>query len=360
MSLRQASPIPADGADPSPIETDALIIGAGPVGLYQVFQLGLLEIGAQVVDSLPAPGGQPVELYPDKPIFDLPAIPVCTGQELADSLLRQVKPFKPGMHLGQTVTSLARMDDGRLLAGTSKGLWFLARTVFIAAGVGAFEPRRLAIAALADFEQRQVYFRTADMDLTRRGTTVVVGGTEEAVASVLELVNADHDVVIVHRKDSFEAAQDQLEQLLSLRRQGRVKLVIGQPTGVDIQDGKMMSIEVSAADNSVSRVSLDHLLIRLGISPRLGPLADWGLALDRKHIPVDTAGFRTSEPGIHAVGDINTYPGKRKFIICGFHECVLAAYAAATYLRPDQKILMQYTTTSPRLHELLGVSGTHR
>ncbi|MFP5466983.1 MAG: NAD(P)/FAD-dependent oxidoreductase [Gammaproteobacteria bacterium] len=358
MSLRQVSLGPADGPSPSPIETDALIIGAGPVGLYQVFQLGLLEIAAQVVDSLPSPGGQPVELYPDKPIYDLPAIPVCTGQELADSLLRQVQPFQPGMHLGQTVTGLARLDDGRLLASTSKGLQFLARTVFIAAGVGAFEPKRLAIAALTDFEQRQVFFRTAEMDLNPPGTTVVVGGSEDALAAVLELTDAGHDVVLVHRKDTFDATEGPLERLQTLRQQGRVKVVIGQPTGVDIRDGRLTAVEVSAADNSVSRVALDRLLVRLGISPRLGPLADWGLALERKHLPVDTAGFRTSEPGIHAVGDINTYPGKRKFIICGFHECVLAAYAAAAYLRPDQKILMQYTTTSPRLHELLGVNGS--
>lgn len=356
MGLQQVSGFHDHGT--SPIETDALVIGAGPVGLYQVFQLGLLEIGAQVVDSLPYPGGQPIELYPDKPIYDLPAIPVCTGRELTESLLRQVQPFRPGMHLGQTITSLSRHDDGRLLASTSQGKAFLARAVFIAAGVGAFEPKRLAIPALAALEQRQVFFRTSELDLTCPGTIAVAGGTEDAVEAVLTLSDAGHEVVLIHRKDAFDARQDQLDRLHALRQAQRVRVEIGQPTGVDIQNGEMRGLAISAADNSIRHIAIDRLLIRLGISPRLGPLATWGLALERKHVPVDTASFGTTEPGIYAVGDINTYPGKRKFIICGFHECVLAAYAAAAFLRPDQKVLMQYTTTSPRLHELLGVSGS--
>jgi thioredoxin reductase (NADPH) len=355
MGLQQVSGFHKDGT--SPIETDALVIGAGPVGLYQVFQLGLLEIGAQVVDSLPYPGGQPMELYPDKPIYDLPAIPVCTGRELTDSLLRQVQPFRPGMHLGQTIASLSRLDDGRLLASTNQGTTFLARAVFIAAGVGAFEPKRLAIPALSDLEQRQVFFRTSELDLTHPGTIAVVGGTEDAVEAVLTLADAGHEVVLIHRKDAFDASEDQLGRLHTLRQEQRVQVVIGQPTGVDVRGGALQGLEVSAADNSVRHIAIGRLLVRLGITPRLGPLATWGLALERKHVPVDTASFSTAEPGIYAVGDINTYPGKRKFIICGFHECVLAAYAAAAYLRPDQKVLMQYTTTSPRLHQLLGVAA---
>lgn len=356
MSIRLVDGLGASPPGHLPlIETDALIIGAGPVGLYQAFQLGLLEIRAHLVDSLPYPGGQPSELYPDKPIYDLPAIPVCTGQELTQALLRQVRPFAPGMHLGQTVSELTRQPDGRLLALTSQGQAFLTKTLFIAAGVGAFEPKRLPAEVFRVFEGRQVFFRPEEITADIPARLAVVGAGEAAVGAALELADSGHTVTLIHRRDVFEAPAEMLARLQAMREAGRVTVVVGQPTDVSVTNGKLCAIGISAADNTVQTLPVDFMLVRLGISPRLGPLANWGLALERKHIPVQASDSATEEPGVYAIGDISTYPGKRKFIVCGFHESVMAAYAAAAFLRPDERLLLQYTTTSPRLHELLGV-----
>lgn len=337
------------------IETDAVIIGAGPVGLFQAFQLGLLEIRAHIVDALPHPGGQPAELYPDKPIYDIPAVPVCTGQELTDALLRQVRPFAPTFHLGQTVSRVERQDDDRFLVSTSRRTALLTKTVFIAAGVGAFEPRRLKLDGLDHFEGSQLFFdpRAPEQEIGRR--VLVIGDTDSAIRWTLALVNQGGiDVTLMHRRDVFQSGTDLQTQMRMLSDDSHMRLLIGQATACESDDERLSAVSVLRADGIVERLDVDSVYVMQGLSPRLGALAQWGLALERKQLVVDTETCSTSEPGIFAVGDINTYPGKRKLIVCGFHECVLAAYAAASRVFPGKPIHLEYTTSSSRLHRLLG------
>jgi thioredoxin reductase (NADPH) len=340
-------------------ETDALIVGAGPVGLFQAFELGLLEMGAQIVDSLPCAGGQCAELYADKPIYDIPALPRCTGRELVDRLLQQLAPFKPGLHLGQEVQQLRRQADGRFAVQTSAGTQFLAKTVFIAGGVGSFQPRTLKVPGLEAFAGGQLRYRLDDSTHFAGQRVVVVGGDEVALDTALRLSQAGPgaaaSVLLLHRREVFDATADTLARLRAARDTGVVRFVAGQVAGFAAAEGRLSHLDIAAADGSNPRVALDQLLVCLGLSPRLGPIAAWGLALDRKQLVVDTARFETNEPGIFAVGDIVHYPGKRKLIVSGFHEATLAAFAAAAIVRPEQPVLLQYTTTSPRLHELLGV-----
>jgi len=344
----------------APIETDALVIGAGPVGLWQVFQLGLQDIRCHVIDALPRGGGQPAELYPGKPIYDIPGLPVCSGQELMDRLQQQVRPFSPTLHLGQTVAALNGRDDGRFDVLTSADTAFVARSVFIAAGVGAFQARPLKLDGIEGFEGRQVFHRPQDAAAFAGRHVVVHGGEEMAVDWALRLIDAatpPASVTLLHRRDVFQADEADLARLQTLTAEGRLRRCIGQPIGLQVSDGHLTGIQVVTPEDETRVQPLDTLLVCLGLSPRLGPIADWGLVMDRKQLVVDTAGFETSVPGIYAVGDINTYPGKKKLILCGFHEATLAAFAAAARLFPEQRTLLQYTTTSPKLHRLLGVGG---
>jgi thioredoxin reductase (NADPH) len=343
------------------IETDALIIGAGPVGLFQVFQLGLLEIKSHVVDCLPYPGGQCVELYADKPIYDIPALQVCTGQELTDRLLKQIEPFAAPIHLNQVVTSVHQRDDGRFDVETSRGKRFLSKTIFIAGGVGAFQPKPLRLGGIDGFLGKQLFYRLDEQADFAGCHLVVVGGDEAAVQCVLDFV---HDsprraasVTLIHRRDEFKASLENLARLRLRRGQGDIRFLAGQVTGFEAADGHLQTLKVTDPDDTTHTVPVDSLVVLLGLSPKLGPIADWGLEIERKQLVVDTEKFATSVPGIFAVGDINTYPGKKKLILCGFHECVLAAFGAASIVFPDRTVHLQYTTTSPRLHALLGVSG---
>lgn len=346
------------------IETDALIIGAGPVGLFQVFQLGLLEVGCHVVDALPYVGGQPAELYPDKPIYDLPGVPVATGRELTSALLRQIEPFKPQVHMGQTVQSLERQPDGRFLVRTSRKVRFLVRAVLIAAGVGAFEPRTLTVPGLSDWESRQVFYRVADMPETSGREILVVGGGEEAIDAIGDLLQdptrAPAGITLMHRRDHFQAPSDALEQLTQWRETGRVRFLAGQVQDLIADGDRLKGASYLAPDGSSQHCAFDDLLIRQGLQPKLGPLTKWGLSMERKQLVVDTEKFETSETGVFAVGDINTYPGKKKLLVSGFHESALAAYAVAALIRPDRPVQLQYTTTSTRLHQLLGVDHPTR
>ncbi len=341
------------------IQTDALVIGAGPVGLFQVFQLGLLDIKAHVVDSLPYPGGQCIELYADKPIYDIPGTPRTTGRELVASLLEQIKPFGASFHLGQEVSTLAQQADGRFLVETSRGQAFLSKTIFIAAGVGAFQPKRLKLDGLDVFENTQLFHHDDEPARFAGQTVLVVGGDEAAVESAIRLAEAGPQqakrVILLHRRDVLQAPAERLARFEVLRNSGALRFQVGQVTGIATQDGRLTAAQVTDVDGNTAALPLDSLLVLLGLSPRLGPLSQWGLAMERKQLPVDTAKFSTSLPGIFAVGDINTYPGKKKLILCGFHESTLAAYAAAELIFPGQKIPFQYTTTSPKLHKLLGV-----
>jgi thioredoxin reductase (NADPH) len=348
-------------AHDGPIETDAVIVGAGPVGLFQVFELGLLEIKAHVIDSLAYPGGQPVELYPDKPIYDIPAVPVCTGQELTDALLKQIEPFGATFHLGQEVTKVQQQDDGRFFVETSKGTRFLTKTIFIAAGVGAFQPRTLKVEGLEPFEGSQLFYRVKNPADFAGKNLVIVGGGDSALDWALNFVaegpNKAESVILIHRRDGFKAAPANVAKMRELCEQLEMQFIVGQVTGCEEKGGRLTGIKVTGSDAVTRVVPLDVLLVFFGLSPKLGPIAEWGLEIERKQLVVDTEKFSTSIPGIFAVGDINTYPGKKKLILCGFHECALAAFGAMPIIFPEKKVFLQYTTTSPKLHKVLGVES---
>ncbi|PCE23938.1 ferredoxin--NADP(+) reductase [Paraburkholderia acidicola] len=340
---------------PTPIETDALIVGAGPVGLFQVFELGLLEIRAHVIDSLPVVGGQCVELYPDKPIYDIPAVPMCTGQELADNLMKQIEPFGATFHLGQEVQTVERLDDRRFFVRTSKNTEFITKTIFIAAGVGSFQPRTLKVPGIDRHHGRQLFYRVRDPELFRDKDIVICGGGDSALDWALNLVDVAQSVVLVHRRDDFRAAPASVAKMRALCDEMSMQCLIGQVNGFEDRGDALHRLKVTGGDGVTRTLELDHLLVFFGLSPQLGPIAQWGLGIERKQVGVNTEKFETNVPGIFAVGDINTYPGKKKLILSGFHEAALAAFGAAPYIFPDKKIHMQYTTTSTKLHKVLGV-----
>lgn len=339
-----------------PVDTDAVVIGAGPAGLFQAFQLGLQGLGVHIVDALPHAGGQCAQLYGDKPIYDVPGIPVCTGHELVALLLAQLAPIKPHWHLGNQVQALETLADGRFLLTTSAGTPLRARCVFIAAGVGAFVPRTLKIEGIEAHLGRQLYYHPAHAEVAAGQRIVVHGGDEDAVAAAVDGAEAHPgaQVTLLHRRDVFQAAPELLARLQALRDAGRITVVAAQISGIEEQDGRLSALQLTDPQGDARRLPLDQLRVYLGISPRLGPVADWGLAIERKQLLVDAATFATSQPGIYAVGDINSYPGKRRLILCAFHEATMAAFAAAEWLS-GQKVLLQYTTTSARLHGILGV-----
>lgn len=357
---RQAVGIDPLNTDTAPIHTDALVIGAGPTGLFLAFQLGLQEIRCHLVDSLPAPGGQCLALYPDKPIYDIPAVPVCTGRELVDQLLTQVRPMAPVFHLDQQVSALSRRAEGGYAVATTAGTRFIARTVFIAGGVGAFVPRPLKLDGIDRFLGTQL-LHSADTVPPTAGRHVVVLGEDDAALETALTLCADApsqpaSITLIHRRDAFKADPGVVGRMRAACAAGRMRFVAGQVTGFEAPGDTLTHLKVSGADGSATTLPADLLLALLGLSPKLGPLADWGVQLERKQVVVDTEKFETSVPGIFAVGDVNTYAGKKKLIVCGFHEATLAAYAAAAIVFPDRPVQVQYTTTSSRLHRLLGVT----
>ena len=344
-----------------PIATQALIIGAGPVGLFQAFELGLLGIQSHIVDALPYAGGQCIELYPDKPIYDIPGTPTTTGRQLVASLLEQLKPFNTPFHLNQHVETLARQADGRFLVQTSAQKTFLTKTIIIAAGVGAFQPKKLAVAGLDAFAGTQLFYHLdAEADFGGKQVTIV-GSEDTAVDAAIELAKlSSNSVTLLHRRDVFKAEPDKLEAMRQLIAAGKLQLRIGQIAGFDEQNHQLTALQVTDVDGKTAPLQVDTLLVLQGLSPKLGPVADWGLALERKQLTVDTEKFQTNEAGIFAVGDINAYPGKKKLILCGFHEAALASFAAAALVFPDTPTLLQYTTTSTLLHQRLGVAQINK
>ncbi len=348
------------------IETDAVIVGAGPVGLFQVFELGLLEIKAHIIDSLAYPGGQCIELYPDKPIYDIPALPVVTGKELTDNLMKQIEPFGATFHLGQEVTTVEKQDDGRFFVATSKGTQFLTKTIFIAGGVGSFQPRTLKVDGIDKYEGSQVHYRVKNPSQFAGKNLLIVGGGDSALDWALNFCagNADgnphkaESVILVHRRDGFRAAPANVAKMKELCEAYEMQFIVGQVTDLDeTEDGVLKGVKVTGGDGVTRVVPCDEVLVFFGLSPKLGPIAEWGLALERKQILVDTEKFSTSVPGIFAVGDINTYPGKKKLILSGFHEAALAAFGAMPIINPEKRVHLQYTTTSPKLHKVLGVES---
>jgi thioredoxin reductase (NADPH) len=346
-------PASAGGA----IETDAVIIGAGPAGLFQAFELGLLGIKSHIVDTLRHPGGQCAELYPDKPIYDIPALPVCGAQELVDRLLEQIKPFGPEFHLGEEVVELQAREDARFDIATSAGTRFVARTVVIAAGLGSFQPRRLGVEGADAFEDRQVHYRVRNAAEFHGKRLVIFGGGDSALDWVVDLTGKATSLVHVHRRSEFRAAPASVARMKQLVAEGRMSYVEGIASGLRSDGDRLTGVSIKRSDGVVQDVPADHVLAFFGLHPKLGPIAEWGFELEKKAIKVDTAKFQTSVPGIFAIGDINTYPGKKKLILSGFHEAALAAFAIAEHLNPAKKVHLQYTTTSPIMQKRLGVNG---
>ena len=342
------------------IDTDALVIGAGPTGLFQAFQLGLLGLSVQVVDAWPQAGGQCLALYPDKPIYDIPGVPVCTGRELTARLLEQLRPLPAGLHFGHEVCTLQPQDDGRFTVGTAAGLTFNAHSVCIAAGVGAFAPRKLKVPALVAHEQRQVSHHPDDLAPFVGQRVVVVGGDEAALERAAWLAEQSQSlqspaVTLLHRRDQFSADAPLLDRIARLRSAARLQVVIGQITDATEAADRLTAVAVLEPDGQTTPLPLDQLIVCQGLSPRLGPIADWGLAMERKLLPVDTATFATATPGVYAVGDINTYAGKLKLILCGFHEATLAAHAIHARRHPQARGPLLYTTSSTVLQRRLGL-----
>ena len=338
------------------IRTDMVIIGAGPCGLFTVFEAGLLGMKCQLVDNLDKIGGQCAELYPDKPIYDIPAVPRCTGQELVDSLLEQIKPFEPQFHLKQQASSLTRLPDGGWRLQTDAGTMIEAPVVVIAAGAGSFVPRRLPLPGAEGFEGSSLFYAVRRMEHFRGKRILVAGGGDSALDWVLNLEPIAESMALVHRRDDFRAAPDSVEKMRHLVASGRMELVIGQISGLSGERGRLDSVTVKGSDGGEREVACDTLLAFYGLKMELGPIADWGLNLDRDLIAVGTAAFETSEPGIFAIGDICTYPGKLKLILSGFHEAALMCQKAFKICFPEKKLIFRYTTSSTDLQKKLGVA----
>lgn len=338
------------------ITTDAVIIGAGPVGLFAIFQLGLVDIKCHVIDILDRPGGQCAELYPEKPIYDIPGCPEITGQALTDNLLAQAAPFNPVFHHAQMVEELERQDDGRFLIGTDGGLEFLTKVIVIAAGGGSFQPKRPPFKNIEAYEPSSVFYAVRRIEDFRGQKVVIAGGGDSALDWTLNLEPVALHVTLIHRRDKFRAAPDSVSKMQALAKEGRIDFRMGQILELQGDDGVLNAIAGRDADGDAFSIEADRLLPFFGLTMKLGPLAGWGLNLYENLIPVDTEKFETSEPGIFSIGDINTYPGKLKLILSGFHEAALMAQAAFRIVHPDEKMVFQYTTSSTKLKKKLGVS----
>jgi len=345
---------------PGLIEAQAVIIGAGPIGLFQAFQLGLLEISAHIIDALPYVGGQCIELYPDKPIYDVPGIPVCTGRALIERLTQQVAPFNPTLHLGELVSAMQTQDDGRILLHTSQGKRFLTQTLFIAAGVGAFQARMPGVEGLDAFEGQQVHTALPEFRDWAQDDVLILGDTESALQTAIALVTAEkipRSVTLMHRRNVFTAETATQQHFRALVDAGKLQFVAGQLNGFETEKGRLVAAAILNAGGETQTLAASQVLVLMGLSPKLGPIAQWGFDMERRQLKVSTEDFATEMPGVFAVGDINTYPGKKKLILCGFHETVLAAFGAAPIVLNGKKPLLQYTTTSTKLHALLGVNS---
>src|SRR5215470_11082793 len=349
--------MPAEGSTGAvPIATDALIIGAGPVGLFAVFELGLVDIKAQVIDVLDKIGGQCAELYPEKPIYDIPGLPVVTGQGLTDALLEQIKPFGAQFHLNRRVDTLQRTDDGHFRVTTDAGDVFLAKVVVVAAGGGSFTPKRPPLAGIEAHEGKSVFYSVRRMQDFRDQDVMIVGGGDSALDWTLNLQPLARSLTLVHRRDEFRGAPDSVNKMRALVADSKMDLKIGQVTALEGSEGVLNACSIKGNDGTLHRVEVDAMLPFFGLTMKLGPVANWGIEMDEELIPVDTGTFETNIPGLFAIGDINTYPGKLKLILSGFHEAALMSQKAHRYVYPDKKLVFQYTTSSTSLQKKLGVA----
>ncbi len=339
------------------ITTDVIIIGAGPVGLFAVFELGLLGLKAHIVDILDKPGGQCAELYPEKPIYDIPAYPVISGQELTDRLLEQIAPFEPVMHFHQMVKSYTRNAEGLWCIETDEGQVIRAPVMVIAAGGGSFMPKKPPIAGIEAYEGTSVFYAVRKMEPFRGRDIIVAGGGDSALDWALNLQPLARSLTLIHRRDSFRAAPDSVEKMKALASSGKLSLLFGQITSLHGADGALQEVTYKDTQKQEHRISCNTLLPFFGLTMKLGAIADFGLDLHEESlVKVNTENFETSQPGIFAIGDINWYPGKLKLILSGFHEAALMSQAAFRICRPDQKLRFQYTTSSSELQQKLGVA----
>ena len=336
------------------IKTDAVIIGAGPVGIFAVFELGLVDIKCHVIDILDRAGGQCTELYPEKPIYDIPGLAIVTGQELTDKLMDQIKPFGAEFHFNQRVETLERLDGGFRVT-TDAGTTIEAKVVVIAAGGGSFTPKRPPLPGIEGYEGKSVFYSVRKMDNFRGRDVLIVGGGDSALDWTLNLQPVAKSITLLHRRAEFRAAPASVQKMLTLVESGDVNFKLGQVTELHGTDGMLSSVTVKGADGATFEQPTEIMMPFFGLTMKLGPVADWGLELDENLIPVDTAKFETSEKGIFAIGDINTYPGKLKLILSGFHEAALMAQEAHHHIYPDKKLIFQYTTSSTSLQKKLGV-----
>src|SRR6516165_6935265 len=339
-----------------PIKTDVLIIGAGPCGLFAVFELGLLDMKTHLVDILDKPGGQCAELYPEKPIYDIPGIPYVTGHGLTEALMAQIKPFNPVFHLGEMVETIEKIGDPLFRVKTDAGKVFEAKIVVIAAGGGSFQPKRPPVPGIEAYEGTSVFYAVRRIEEFRGHDVLIVGGGDSALDWTINLHPVAKRVTLLHRRDQFRAAPDSVNKMRSLVADGQMDLKLGQVTSLEGDDGNVVAAQVKPDKGEPYRIECDAVLPFFGLTMKLGPVADWGIKLDGELIPVDTAAFETNVPGVFAIGDINTYAGKLKLILSGFHEAALMAQKAHHYVYPDKRLVFQYTTSSTSLQKKLGVS----
>jgi len=332
------------------IETDIIIIGAGPCGLFTVFEAGLLKLKCHLIDSLPQPGGQLTEIYPKKPIYDIPGFPEVLAGELVDNLMKQAEPFKPGFTLGERAESFERTEDDQFIVTTNKGTKHKAPVVAIAGGLGCFEPRKPPIHNLADFEDKGVEYIIKDPEIYRNKKVVIAGGGDSALDWTIYLAEIASEVSLVHRRSEFRGHLDSVQKVMDLQAQGKVDLITNAEVKNLEGSDQLTGIEIHQKDGTVINKATDHFIPLFGLSPKLGPLSDWGLNITKNSIDVDTLDYQTNVPGIYAIGDINNYEGKLKLILCGFHEATLMVQSAYNRIYPDKKYVLKYTTVN-------GVSG---
>lgn len=339
-----------------PIRTDVVIVGAGPVGLFSVFELGLNDMKCHLVDILDRPGGQCAELYPEKPIYDIPAVPVCTGQELTDRLLEQIKPFNPVFHFGQMAESLQKTPEGHWRLTTDQGTVIEAKIVVLAAGGGSFVPKKPPIKNIDSYEGKSIFYAVRKMDQFRGKDVVIAGGGDSALDWVINLQPLVKSMTLVHRRDDFRAAPDSVAKMRALVAEGKMQLKIAQLLDVQGADGQLSAISIKEDGGTAYDLPCDSMLAFYGLTMKLGPVAQFGINLHENLIPVETASYETNVPTIFAIGDINSYPGKMKLILSGFHEAALMAKKAFAHVYPDRRYRFQYTTSSSDLQGKLGVN----
>ena len=335
------------------IKTDTLIIGAGPVGLFCVHQLGIIGLKCEVVDNLDKIGGQCIELYPDKPIYDIPAVPECTGEELTNNLIEQIKAFKTNFHLNERVEEIKKAEK-KWIIKTNKGTKFEASSIIIAAGVGSFEPRKFPTKEIEKYEGKQILYSIKDKKIFKDKTVTIFGGGDSALDWAIELSNTSK-VILVHRRDEFRGMQASIDKVNQLKDEGKIEVHTKYQLGSVSGNEKVESINIKHDDESIKEIKTDYVLGFFGLIMQLGPIAEWGLNLDKKTIPVNTENFETNKQGIFAIGDICTYPGKLKLILSGFHEGALAARGCFKYAKPDEKYRFEFTTSSKTVKNRLGV-----